>query len=110
VVTLWVVNASPIILLAKVGLVDLLRQIGTTVVIPEAAVLEIQRRGMADPAVQALAQAKWLASVDPGPIPATVAAFGLGNGNIPLTYHNEHAIIEVLGPSQTRSNQLLCKP
>jgi hypothetical protein len=26
VVSLWVVNASPIILLAKVGLVDLLRQ------------------------------------------------------------------------------------
>ena len=49
----------------------------TYVVIPEAAVVEIQRRGPADPAVQALTQATWLVSVDPGPIPANVAAFGL---------------------------------
>jgi predicted nucleic acid-binding protein len=80
VVTLWVVNASPIILLAKVGLVDLLQQLGPAVVIPQAAVLEIQRRGLTDPAVQALAQANWLVSVDPGPIPPNVAAFGLGAG------------------------------
>lgn len=86
-VTLWVVNASPIILLAKVGLLDLLRQLGPAVVIPGAAVLEIQRRGSADPGVQALAQATWLTSVDPGPIPANVAAFGLGDGETAVLAH-----------------------
>jgi predicted nucleic acid-binding protein len=87
VVTLWVVNASPVILLAKVGLLDLLQQLGSPVVIPEAAVLEIQRRGSADPAVQALAQAKWLPSVDPGPIPTNLAAFGLGDGETAVLAH-----------------------
>jgi len=87
VVTLWVVNTSPIILLAKVGLVDLLRQLGPTVVIPEAVALEIQRRGPADPAVQSLAQAAWLATVDPGPTAPVVAAYRLHPGeSAVLTY------------------------
>ena len=86
-VSLWVVNASPIILLAKVGLVDLLRQLGPAVVIPDAAVREIQRRGSADAGVQALAQAAWLLSVDPGPIPPAVSAFGLGDGESGVLAH-----------------------
>jgi hypothetical protein len=81
VVTLWVVNASPMILLAKVGLVDLLRHLGPALVIPEAAKQEIQRRGPADdPGVQALVQASWLLPVDPGPIPPAVSSLGLGDG------------------------------
>lgn len=79
-VTLWVVNASPAILLGRVGQLGLLQQLGPSVVIPEAAVREIQRKGANDAAVQALAQATWLVSVDPGPIPANVTAFGLGDG------------------------------
>jgi hypothetical protein len=63
-----------------VGLLDLLQQLGPPAVIPEAAVLEIQRKGPADPAVVALAQATWLVAVDPGPILANVAALGLGAG------------------------------
>src|SRR5216684_509193 len=86
-VTLWVVNASPVILLARVGQLDLLHHLGPAVVIPEAAVLEIQRKGPGDPAVQALAQAMWLVSVDPGPIPARVAAFGLGDGETAVLAH-----------------------
>ena len=68
-------------------MVDALQQLGPAVVIPEAAVLEIQRRGPADPAVQALAQATWLVSVDPGPIPAHVAALGLGDGETAVLAH-----------------------
>ncbi len=79
-VKLWVVNAYPVILLARAGLFDLLRQLGPPVVIPEAAVWEIQRKGSADPAVRALAQASWLPVVDPGPTPAHLAALGLGAG------------------------------
>jgi predicted nucleic acid-binding protein len=86
-VTLWVVNASPVILLAKVGLLDLLQRLGPPVVIPDAAVLEIRRKGPADPAVQALSQANWLVSVDPGPIPANVAALGLGDGETGVLAH-----------------------
>jgi predicted nucleic acid-binding protein len=87
VVTLWVVNASPIILLAKVGLVALLRQLGPPVVIPEAVVLEIQRHGPADAAVQALAQSPWLIAVAPGPIAPSVAACQLDSGESAVLTH-----------------------
>jgi predicted nucleic acid-binding protein len=70
-----------------VGQLDLLQRLGPAVVIPEAAVLEIQRKGPADPAVQALAKATWLVSVDPGPIPAHMAAFGLGDGETAVLAH-----------------------
>jgi predicted nucleic acid-binding protein len=87
VVSLWVVNASPVILLAKIGALDWLRRLGPPVVIPDAAVLEIQRRGPNDLAVQALAQAPWLATVNPGAVTPVVAAFHLGVGeSAVLTY------------------------
>jgi predicted nucleic acid-binding protein len=76
-----------VILLVRVGLLDVLQRLGAPVVIPEAAVHEIQRKGPADPAVQALAQISWLTAVDPGPIPANVAAFGLGGGESALLTH-----------------------
>lgn len=85
--SLWVVNASPIILLAKVGLVDLLQQLGPPVVIPEAAIQEIQRGGSADPGVQALAGARWLLPVPRRPIPPAVAAFNLGDGENAVLAH-----------------------
>ena len=86
-VSLWVVNASPIILLTKIGLVDLLRQLGPPVVIPQAAVLEIQRRGATDAAVQALAQSPWLVTVDPEPVAPAVAAYNLGVGESAVLTH-----------------------
>jgi predicted nucleic acid-binding protein len=51
--TLWVVNASPVILLLRVGQLDLLRRLGPRVVIPEGiisaarpTVEELRRHGM----------------------------------------------------------------
>lgn len=89
--SLWVVNASPIILLSKVSLVDVLRELGAPVAIPHAAVIEISKRGPSDSGVQALARSTWLAQVDPGPIPPRVAAFGLGAGESSvITYALAH--------------------
>jgi len=68
-------------------LVDLLKQLGPPVAILLAAAKEIQRRGVSDIAVQALAQATWLASVDPGPPPLKVAAFNLGDGESAVLTH-----------------------
>ncbi len=86
-VSLWVVNASPIILLTKIGHLDLLRQLGPPVVIPQAAVLEIQRRGPGDASVQALVQSSWLITVDPGPVVPAVAAWNLGIGESAVLTH-----------------------
>jgi predicted nucleic acid-binding protein len=88
-----------VILLVRVGQLDLLQRLGPRVVIPEAAVLEIPRKGPADPAVQALVQATWLTAVDPGPIPAQIAALGLVPGeSAVLAYavarHGSGAIVD----------------
>jgi predicted nucleic acid-binding protein len=75
-----VVNASPVIVLAKAGFLDLLRLAGDPVQVPRAVVQEVQQGGANDPAAQALAQTAWLTPVDPGPAPAPLQAFGLGPG------------------------------
>ena len=46
----WVVNASPLILLAKVDHLDLLDQLSESFVVPEAAVAEILAGPPNDPA------------------------------------------------------------
>src|SRR5437588_13077490 len=87
VVSLWVVNASPIILLSKINHINLLNQLGAPVIIPEAAALEVQRRGPSDPAVQALTRSPWLATIDPGPIAPAVAVENLGLGESAVRTH-----------------------
>jgi predicted nucleic acid-binding protein len=62
-------------------LIDVLKHLGCPVVIPEAAAEEIQRRGPSDVSAQALAQATWLATVDPGAIPSEVAALAYALAN-----------------------------
>lgn len=42
------VNASPLIFLARAGLLDLLQLVSPEVVVPEAVAAEIQRRGTSD--------------------------------------------------------------
>ena len=62
------------------GQVDLLRHLGSPLAIPQAAVDEIQRGGPLDAGVQALASAPWIQVVNPSPIPGTIQALNLGNG------------------------------
>lgn len=79
-VTHWVVNASPVILLGKTGHLDLLRHLGPNISIPDAAVREVEGRPFSDTSVQALAAATWLKQITVDVIPETIAHFGLGDG------------------------------
>lgn len=58
--TIWVVNASPLIFLSKLGRLDLLRQGADTVYVPEAVLDEV--RAKPDEATEAIEQAcrSWL--------------------------------------------------
>lgn len=51
----WVVNASPLILLAKVGHLDLLSKLAEEVIIPASVVNEVKQGPPDDPAQQWLA-------------------------------------------------------
>lgn len=75
-----VVNASPLIFLARGGHLDLLKIFGGTVSVPQAVADEIGRRGAADPAARALAETQWLDVVANESVPQQVLAWALGPG------------------------------
>jgi hypothetical protein len=72
-----VVNASPLIFLARAELLDLLRLAAETVVVPTSVTTEIQRRGPIDITAQALQNTAWIVSVEDPPIPQLIQAWTL---------------------------------
>jgi predicted nucleic acid-binding protein len=75
-----VLNASPLIILARAGYVDLLGKLVSPVVIPRAVVTEINAGPADDPAVRFLAQRTWLSVVDLTPALSPIAIWRLGQG------------------------------
>lgn len=75
-----VVNASPLIHLAKAGLLELLRTVGEQVVVPHAVADEILAKGKDDITVRCLQTFPWLEIVQTPVIPAEVAVWDLGPG------------------------------
>ena len=74
------VNASPLILLARGGRLELLRVAADVLAVPAAVAEELRRRGPADPAVRALNETPWLAVVPTPPVPLVIQAWDLGEG------------------------------
>jgi predicted nucleic acid-binding protein len=75
-----VVDAAPVIVLAKTNYMALLHLASDPVLIPQAVAHEIQGRGPNDPAAQALAQTTWLVVVDPGPVVSVLYPYRLHAG------------------------------
>lgn len=75
-----VVNASPLIYLARGGCFDLLQVASATVLVPDAVAGEIGRRGALDPTVVAMTRAAWLSTVPDPPVPSMIQAWDLGRG------------------------------
>ena len=80
-----VVNASPLILLCKVGQVELLRRLCSTVYVPEGVVAEIAVAPN-DPAYHALSRCEWLQRVAVS-VPDAVKAWDLGRGESEVVAH-----------------------
>jgi predicted nucleic acid-binding protein len=74
----WVLNASPIIVLARIGQEQLLHTLADEVVIPRAVAVEIEAGPADDPARQCLAS-KQFTIVEVTPVPE-VLAWDLGAG------------------------------
>jgi|GEM_PF-2933903 len=73
-----VVNASPLILLCKSGVVELLSQISKIVVVPESVVSEIEAQPD-DPTCMMVRNLPWLRRVS-AQIPDSIKAWDLGAG------------------------------
>lgn len=74
------INASPLIFLARGGLLDLLLLLGEEIVVPEAVAEEIRRRGPADVTAAAIERTNWLTIVTTPPVPALIQSWDLGEG------------------------------
>jgi predicted nucleic acid-binding protein len=74
------VNASPLIFLSQAGLLDMLRLEAAEIVVPQSVAQEIQRKGPDDITVQAIESASWLTVIEVLPIPDTIRAWDLGEG------------------------------
>jgi predicted nucleic acid-binding protein len=75
-----VVNASPLIFLTRVGLLDVLNEPGVPVIVPDAVFAELGGVGPNDPAALAVRQIPWFRVVPTPPIPELVGAWGLDSG------------------------------
>lgn len=75
-----VVNASPLILLAKAGRLELLRALGRDLIVPDVVLEELKAKGSDDPVVQSVKNAHWLRVVSVSPTQQSVAAWRLGAG------------------------------
>ena len=75
----WVVNASPVIVLAKVGHLQLLEQLPGELLLPMPVAMEIQSGPRSDAARQAL-EGGWGVRVTAGRIPSELVEWGLGPG------------------------------
>lgn len=94
-----VVNASPLIVLFKSGLADLLPALFTEIIVPQSVWDEVIVGGEADSAARALPAAAWARKVAVASRNATVDAWNLGAGesevsNLALTLTNCRAVID----------------
>ncbi len=73
-------NASPLILLAKAGRLDLLRAGGFEVRVPAAVLAEVEAHGPNDPAAIAVRSTSWVQVISTPTIPERVSTWSLGAG------------------------------
>ena len=68
-----IVNASPLILLTKIGRIDLLNAAGVDVVVPMPVLQEVSSLDPTDLVVRAIHDAGWSVVMPPAPVPASVS-------------------------------------
>ena len=75
-----VLNASPVIVLARAGFLDFVPKLVSSPVIPRAVATEIKAAPTDDPAANFLAQPSWLSVIDLNPALSPLAIWRLGQG------------------------------
>ncbi len=83
----WVVNASPLIILSRINRLDFLESLASTLLIPEAVIAEVSAGLSHDPTAAATVQWAKARIVPNQPLPSTVAAWGLGAGESQVIAH-----------------------
>jgi predicted nucleic acid-binding protein len=85
-----VLDASPLIILAKAGYLDFVPKLLSPVVIPHAVSVEINAGAADDAAVRFVAQSSWLSVVDLAPGLSPLATWRLGQGESEVLEYARH--------------------
>jgi predicted nucleic acid-binding protein len=93
------VNSSPLIFLAKLGLLEVLRLGDLPVLVPDAVLAEIASYGSQDEVLRQVQGLDWLQVVPTPPIPAVVSARPLGAGEaavlaVALEQRNSEVVLD----------------
>ena len=94
---IWIVDASPLIVLAKIGQARLLEKLANQLLIPEAVVTEVLDGPPEDPA-RILLESEFGNRAAPGAIPRRLLAWALGRGEteaIALALENERTKVVI---------------
>jgi predicted nucleic acid-binding protein len=75
-----VANASPLIFLTKVGLLEVLREPSVPVLVPDVVLAEVGGLDPDDPAVRAIQQSPWMRVVSTPTVPHAVLVWDLDAG------------------------------
>lgn len=75
-----VADASPVIVLAQAGQLDLLRTAGDRLILPRAVMTEIEQPGLHDVAAEAIHSASWIDVLDAGSPLSIVQSARIGRG------------------------------
>lgn len=92
-----VINTSPLIVLFKADLINLLPQIFTEIVVPGAVWDEVVEAGKVDIPAQNLAQVEWVKRIEIATLSPIITAWGLDPGESEvLTFALEHQDYRVI--------------
>jgi predicted nucleic acid-binding protein len=83
----FIADSSPLILLARIGKIDLLPALAGKVFVPESVLLELRAGSHRDSAASVVEQAPGIEIVPDLPIPATVHAWDLDPGESQVLAH-----------------------
>ncbi len=75
-----IMNASPLIFLSRVALLEMLQEPGVDVMVPDVVAQEIAARGPGDPTVHEMNRTPWLRVVPAPRTPHTLLPWNLGSG------------------------------
>jgi predicted nucleic acid-binding protein len=86
-----VVDASPLIILSRAGLMDLLESLDCPLFVPQEVSLEVEEKGSRDVTVMTIRQIPSLQPARVGEVPPSIAAWNLGSGeSAVLTWAHKH--------------------
>lgn len=83
----WVANASPLILLGRIGRLDLMERLAPEIIVPDAVITEIRAGEVKD--ATAITALRWAESrrVTDAIVPASVERWDLGSGESQVIAH-----------------------